>query len=361
MVLTKRTAGLPLICLVCGDVARGINFDLMTCMSCKAFFRRHAAKTSLHLLQCPLGSNCEINIRTRGACAACRLRKCLKLGMNAQLIRNAVQKSFKGHRFSEHSVLPSPKPLSLLDSDRSTLTSDEWTLFSNILHAYDATNIINETNSLLQQQVSLPPKIRSKGSTALFIIRYFYASVRSLLEKSPFFTRISDDARLTLVQHNAETVGSFNVTFVIRELNALANDAFLSGCTNFYGAETTDHAHELLSRLEPNGTLVKVMLFICAYAGNCSIVRFNPTVSPSVKPNTLILFHIQEMLVTMFWKYLSYQYGFDGAVRRFSSLVKYLLDLLSHCYLRANAEHWQMVDLIVEESARTLAVNHSIK
>ena len=47
MLLNKRTAGLPLICLVCGDVARGINFDLMTCMSCKAFFRRHALKSSV--------------------------------------------------------------------------------------------------------------------------------------------------------------------------------------------------------------------------------------------------------------------------------------------------------------------------
>jgi len=361
MVLTKRTAGLPLICLVCGDVARGINFDLMTCMSCKAFFRRHAAKISSHMLQCPLGSNCEVNIRTRGACAACRLNKCLKLGMNAQLIRNAAQKSCKGKRFSEHSILPQPQPLSLLHHDRSTLTSDEWTLLSNIVQAYDATNIMAETKTLLQQQTALPPKIRSKGSAAMFIIKYFYASVRSLLEKSPIFNQISDDARLTLIQHNADTIGSFNLTFVVRELNALANDAFLSGCSNLYGIETTKTADLLLSRLEPNGILVKVMMFICAYAGSCSIVRYNPIMMNWTKPNVLILFRVQEMLVTMFWKYLAYQYGFDGAVKRFSLLVKYLLDLLSHYYIRANAEHWQMVDSIVEESSRTLAVNHSMK
>lgn len=45
--VTKRTCGLPLICLICGDVARGINFDLMTCMPCKTFFRRHAQKSTV--------------------------------------------------------------------------------------------------------------------------------------------------------------------------------------------------------------------------------------------------------------------------------------------------------------------------
>jgi hypothetical protein len=47
MVLTKRTSNLPLICQICGDIARGINFDVMTCMSCKAFFRRHALQSKV--------------------------------------------------------------------------------------------------------------------------------------------------------------------------------------------------------------------------------------------------------------------------------------------------------------------------
>ncbi len=32
----------PSICRVCGDIARGVNFSAITCMSCKMFFRRHA-------------------------------------------------------------------------------------------------------------------------------------------------------------------------------------------------------------------------------------------------------------------------------------------------------------------------------
>lgn len=92
-----------MICQVCGDNARGLNFEVMTCMSCKTFFRRHALKPKviysdeyfrlyendflLQTFQCPMNSNCEINQLTRSGCLACRLKKCFTLGMNPQLIR----------------------------------------------------------------------------------------------------------------------------------------------------------------------------------------------------------------------------------------------------------------------------------
>ena len=44
---TKRTSNLPLICQICGEVARGINYNVMSCMPCKTFFRRHALKTKV--------------------------------------------------------------------------------------------------------------------------------------------------------------------------------------------------------------------------------------------------------------------------------------------------------------------------
>jgi hypothetical protein len=40
----------PLICCICGDKARGINFSVASCMSCKMFFRRHAQSQLVRLL-----------------------------------------------------------------------------------------------------------------------------------------------------------------------------------------------------------------------------------------------------------------------------------------------------------------------
>jgi len=47
--LTKRNCNLPLVCLVCGDTARGINFNVMSCLSCKTFFRRHGNKPKVEI------------------------------------------------------------------------------------------------------------------------------------------------------------------------------------------------------------------------------------------------------------------------------------------------------------------------
>lgn len=38
-----------LFCRICGDIARGYNFDVITCMSCKAFFRRNARQASVDI------------------------------------------------------------------------------------------------------------------------------------------------------------------------------------------------------------------------------------------------------------------------------------------------------------------------
>jgi hypothetical protein len=38
------------ICLVCGDVARIINYGALCCQACKTFFRRNASNTSVCIL-----------------------------------------------------------------------------------------------------------------------------------------------------------------------------------------------------------------------------------------------------------------------------------------------------------------------
>ncbi|KAJ8034483.1 Vitamin D3 receptor B [Holothuria leucospilota] len=69
------------ICVVCGDKANGMHYRALTCEGCKTFFRRNARN---HLsLKCEMGGekSCEMDLYTRRHCAACRMKKCLDMGM----------------------------------------------------------------------------------------------------------------------------------------------------------------------------------------------------------------------------------------------------------------------------------------
>ncbi|GMR48542.1 hypothetical protein PMAYCL1PPCAC_18737, partial [Pristionchus mayeri] len=69
----------PRICTICGAKALGYNFGVISCESCKAFFRRNAFKDEG--VQCPFANSCAINEKSRRFCQACRLAKCYKAGM----------------------------------------------------------------------------------------------------------------------------------------------------------------------------------------------------------------------------------------------------------------------------------------
>ncbi|XP_053331495.1 nuclear receptor subfamily 1 group I member 3 [Spea bombifrons] len=72
------------LCAVCGDKANGYHFHVLTCEGCKGFFRRSISK-GLHFT-CPFTRTCPITKAKRRRCQACRLQKCLDVGMRTDMI-----------------------------------------------------------------------------------------------------------------------------------------------------------------------------------------------------------------------------------------------------------------------------------
>ncbi|KAJ6221597.1 hypothetical protein RDWZM_000142 [Blomia tropicalis] len=76
------------ICLVCGDSASGINYNAMTCVSCRIFFQRNHHNP--YNWKCQFESNCSINQYNRRCCPRCRLEKCFRIGMCFKTTTKAV-------------------------------------------------------------------------------------------------------------------------------------------------------------------------------------------------------------------------------------------------------------------------------
>src|SRR6218665_3042833 len=60
-------------------IRSGVNFNALTCMSCKAFFRRNALRNKE--MKCPFQDRCSVDKITRKFCSKCRLKKCFDSGM----------------------------------------------------------------------------------------------------------------------------------------------------------------------------------------------------------------------------------------------------------------------------------------
>uniref|UniRef100_A0A914EGH8 Nuclear receptor domain-containing protein n=1 Tax=Acrobeloides nanus TaxID=290746 RepID=A0A914EGH8_9BILA len=67
-------------CVVCGKPGQhNYHFGARTCGACGAFFRRTIAEQRVY--QCRKGKNCDIKKDSRSSCRACRLQKCVDVGM----------------------------------------------------------------------------------------------------------------------------------------------------------------------------------------------------------------------------------------------------------------------------------------
>ncbi|XP_070769651.1 glucocorticoid receptor isoform X1 [Enoplosus armatus] len=100
-------SGTHKICLVCSDEASGCHYGVLTCGSCKVFFKR--AVEGQHNYLCAGRNDCIIDKIRRKNCPACRFRKCLMAGMNLEARKTKKLNRLKGVQPSNPPELtPSP-------------------------------------------------------------------------------------------------------------------------------------------------------------------------------------------------------------------------------------------------------------
>ncbi|XP_010751150.1 steroidogenic factor 1 [Larimichthys crocea] len=78
-------AGLEELCPVCGDKVSGYHYGLLTCESCKGFFKRTVQNNKKYT--CAEKQDCRIDKTQRKRCPFCRFQKCLHVGMRLEAVR----------------------------------------------------------------------------------------------------------------------------------------------------------------------------------------------------------------------------------------------------------------------------------
>lgn len=86
------------LCPVCGDKVSGYHYGLLTCESCKGFFKRTVQNKKVYT--CVAERACHIDKTQRKRCPFCRFQKCLDVGMKLegksyQLVHSINTKFYK--------------------------------------------------------------------------------------------------------------------------------------------------------------------------------------------------------------------------------------------------------------------------
>nr|UJP31527.1 putative steroidogenic factor 1 [Solemya velum] len=77
--------GFEELCPVCGDKVSGYHYGLLTCESCKGFFKRTVQNKKVY--SCVDNRSCHIDKSQRKRCPYCRFQKCLSVGMKLEAVR----------------------------------------------------------------------------------------------------------------------------------------------------------------------------------------------------------------------------------------------------------------------------------
>ncbi|XP_008421300.2 nuclear receptor subfamily 5 group A member 2-like isoform X1 [Poecilia reticulata] len=72
-------------CPVCGDKVSGYHYGVLTCESCKGFFKRTVQNNKTYV--CVENQQCKIDTSKRKRCPFCRFQKCLNVGMRLEAVR----------------------------------------------------------------------------------------------------------------------------------------------------------------------------------------------------------------------------------------------------------------------------------
>ena len=80
--LPDTKEGIEELCPVCGDKVSGYHYGLLTCESCKGFFKRTVQNKKVYT--CVADRQCHIDKSQRKRCPFCRFQKCLEVGMKLE-------------------------------------------------------------------------------------------------------------------------------------------------------------------------------------------------------------------------------------------------------------------------------------
>nr|XP_004671205.1 nuclear receptor subfamily 1 group I member 3 isoform X1 [Jaculus jaculus] len=263
----------PRNCVVCGDRATGYHFHALTCEGCKGFFRRTVSKSTSPI--CPFAGSCEVSKAQRRHCPACRLQKCLNVGMRKDMILSAEALALRRARQAQRRAQQASTQLSKQQKELVQVllgahTRHMGTMFDHFVQ-------LRPPAYLFTHHRPFPPLVPVLPLLAHFadINTFMVQQIIKFTKELPLFRSLPMEDQISLLKGAAVEIChiALNTTFCLQTQNFLCGPL----C---YTIEDAAHAGfqeeflELLFRF--HGTLKRLQLQQPEYVLMAAMALFSP-------------------------------------------------------------------------------------
>lgn len=250
--------------------------------------------------------------------------------------------------------------LNLLQADRSPLNTSQWTLLSNVVHAFDIFIPITQTRQTIVELSKKSSPMFIDLSALLSMFNTFYTSTEAFINSSPDFQILTLDEKSSVYQRNLHGVLHLCATFIYHlagMFESSKNDHLL---ISSYGYEIFIQIKRIASQFDSDPVVIKLLLFILAFSSSCYVVdRDENNHMDRFLQGTFRLFGSQNVYLEVLWYYLIYRYDYYDAALRFARIIKHMLDLLtiSNDAQQNNQMHQNFIEQRTVETEEILKTN----
>lgn len=215
--------------------------------------------------------------------------------------------------------------MNLLNSDVSTLNTDQWTLLSNLIQVYQESQLVAIAQRLTQTHLNCTDRSSMDMIHGKLIEEWgmsVYETTSRYLRLNDDLCQLPSDDRSIIVRTATANISCMGSTLITRNYPLYHIDIFTRTITNVYGEEVINKHRWSMKFMDSDMVLLKLALSLFAFSEiNYS---FSPNLSKGTT-NVLNIVKVQNRYAEVTWKYLLYRYDYCQAVRRFVNLTSWFI------------------------------------
>jgi hypothetical protein len=210
-----------------------------------------------------------------------------------------------------------------LNTESSSLSSNDQTLLTNILSAYDRTCV----SLRYQQQLKMSDDNTLSLEKFMNSCAHIYMGLIEYFKVVPEFSNLSVNLKTSLVKNNLNQIFRLNSGLIVKATGLV--DPNSSIFISIFPPDLFVELCKCIAEILPfvfDPILLKLLLIILMFSTHLNIQYDKNFIDTENASSTLQIFHIQNMYVEVLWRYILHRSSnFRQAVKLFSSFITRLV------------------------------------